>query len=110
MRSGANKNAGALPATARLAGLLRHAVARAEGISIAPGAGDTVLMTLDSVGHKNPRWRPSLLHDLDAGRRLELEDLVGVIVHKGVEHGIATPVIRVCYMMLKPYEMGIPRL
>ena len=32
--------------------------------------------------------------DLDAGRRMELEDLVGVIVHKGAQHGIPTPVIR----------------
>jgi 2-dehydropantoate 2-reductase len=84
------------------------AVARAEGVNLAPEAGDRWLTLLDSYSQQNPRWRPSLLLDLDAGRRLELEDLVGVIVHKGTRHSIPTPVIRVCYMTLKPYEMGAP--
>jgi 2-dehydropantoate 2-reductase len=84
------------------------AVARAEGINITPQAGDRILALLDSACQKNPRWRPSLLQDLDAGRRLELEDLVGVIVHKGQQHAIPTPVIRFCYMTLKPYEKGTP--
>ena len=85
------------------------AVARAEGVNLALGVGDRMLALLDSYSQRNPRWRPSLLQDLDAGRRMELEDLVGVIVHKGAQHGIPTPVIRVCYMTLKPYEMGTPR-
>ena len=84
------------------------AVARAERAHLAPEAGDRLLATLDSYSQKNPRWRPSMLQDLDAGRRLELEDITGVIVHKGTQHGIPTPVMRVCYMTLKPYEMGTP--
>jgi Ketopantoate reductase PanE/ApbA C terminal len=67
------------------------------------------LTSLESSAQKNPRWQPSLLQDLIAGRRLELEDLVGVIVHTGTRHGIPTPVIRVCYMLLKPCEMGTTR-
>lgn len=85
------------------------AVAKAEGVNLAPGAGDRFLTFVDGASQKNPRWRPSLLQDLDAGRRLELEDLVGVVVHKGTRHGIPTPVVRVCYMLLKPYEMSAPR-
>ena len=84
------------------------AVARAEGVNMEPGIGDRMLALLDDYSQKAPRWRTSLLQDLDAGRRMELEDLVGVIVHKGTRHGIPTPVIRVSYMMLKPYEMGAP--
>jgi 2-dehydropantoate 2-reductase len=84
------------------------AVARVEGVNLDLGAGDRILTILDSYSQKNPRWRPSLLQDLDAGRRLELEDITGVIVHKGTRHGIPTPVMRVCYMILKPYEMGAP--
>jgi 2-dehydropantoate 2-reductase len=84
------------------------AVAGAEGVHLEPGVGDRNLALVDSYSQKNPRWRPSLLQDLDAGRRMELEDLVGVIVHKGTQHGIPTPVIRVCYMTLKPYELGTP--
>ena len=85
------------------------AVARAEGISLAPEAGDSLLALLESLSRHNPRWRPSLLQDLDAGRRMELEDLVGVIVHRGTQHGIPIPVLRVCYMTLKPYELGASR-
>jgi 2-dehydropantoate 2-reductase len=85
------------------------AVARAEGANLAPEAGDRLLTYLDASSQKNPRWRPSLLQDLDAGRRLELDDLVGVVVHKGTHHGIPTPVVRVCYMLLKPYELGAAR-
>jgi 2-dehydropantoate 2-reductase len=85
------------------------AVARAEGANLAPEAGDRLLTYLDASSQKNPRWRPSLLQDLDAGRRLELDDLVGVVVHKGTYHGISTPVVRVCYMLLKPYELGVAR-
>ena len=84
------------------------AVARAEGIDLEPGVGDRMLAVLESYSQTNPRWRPSFLKDLDAGRRTELEDLVGIIVHKGQEHDVPTPVIRVCYMALKPYEMGTP--
>jgi class 3 adenylate cyclase len=82
------------------------AVAGAEGVRLDAGAGHRALTVLDRYHQHNPRWRPSMLQDLDAGRRLELEDLVGVIVHKGAQQGIPTPVIRVCYMLLKPYEMG----
>jgi 2-dehydropantoate 2-reductase len=82
------------------------AVAEAEGVRLDAGAGNRALTVLDRYHQHNPRWRPSMLQDLDAGRRLELEDLVGVIVHKGTQQGIPTPVIRVCYMLLKPYEMG----
>jgi 2-dehydropantoate 2-reductase len=84
------------------------AVANAEGVPLAPGAGERALTLIKSYSQKNPRWRPSLLQDLDAGRRLELEDIVGVIVHKGTQHSIPTPIMRVCYMLLKPYETGVP--
>jgi 2-dehydropantoate 2-reductase len=86
------------------------AAAGAEGVRLDVGAGNRALTVLDRYHQQNPRWRLSMLQDLDAGRRLELEDLVGVIVHKGTQQGIPTPVIRVCYMLLKPYEMGALRL
>ena len=86
------------------------AVAIAEGVNIEPTIGDRASAALEEHRQKKPRWRPSLLRALDAGRRLELEDLIGVIVHKGANHGIPTPIIRFSYMMLKPYEMGTPPL
>jgi hypothetical protein len=51
------------------------AVARAECVNLEPGVGDSTLTLLDSFSQKNPCWRPSLLQDLDAERRLDLEDL-----------------------------------
>ena len=79
-------------------------VAAAEGIPIEPGAGESVLAFLDE--QKGSPWRSSMLKDLEAGRPLELEDLIGHVVNRGGERGIPTPVLRVCYLMLKPFAQG----
>lgn len=50
--------------------------------------------------------KQSMTRDLEAGRRLELEDLIGTVVHKAEEHGIAVPVVKSCYQLLKPHELG----
>jgi 2-dehydropantoate 2-reductase len=48
----------------------------------------------------------SMRQDLDAGRRLELEGISGVIVRLGRKHGIATPVHDVAYACLRPFADG----
>ena len=49
----------------------------------------------------------SMQKDLAAGRPLELEDLIGVFVHKGKELGVPTPTIKRYYDLLKPHEHGV---
>jgi 2-dehydropantoate 2-reductase len=82
-----------------------------EGIAVARAGG--VALPEDLLGHfkkfvgaVDPQMRPSMYYDLQAGRRLELEDLVGVVVRKGRELGVQTPLTFALYAALKPYASG----
>jgi len=84
------------------------AVARAHGIPIA----DDFWEQQRRVGHSitDPMMRPSMYYDLEAGKPLELDDLLGVIIRLGQEHGVATPLTFAMYAALKPYANGKPEL
>ena len=79
------------------------AVGRAEGVRLAPDAEADALAILTNFP---PDVVASMRHDLDAGRRLELEGISGTIVRLGTKHGIATPVHDVAYACLKPFVDG----
>ena len=82
-------------------------VAQAAGIVMDPDKNaERMLNLFESQKTRTPKSRPSLLVDLDKGRPMELEDLVGIIVHKGAELGVETPIIGMCYELLKPYANG----
>jgi 2-dehydropantoate 2-reductase len=49
-----------------------------------------------------------MLHDLEAGRRLELDWLTGAIVRLGAQRGVATPVSVEVYEALAPLKEGTP--
>jgi 2-dehydropantoate 2-reductase len=51
-----------------------------------------------------------MLHDLLAGRRLELESLNGTVVRLGRERGVPTPLNFAIYAALRPYAQGVPVL
>jgi 2-dehydropantoate 2-reductase len=53
-----------------------------------------------------PEMKASMLNDLEAGNRLELDWLAGKVVALGRQHGIATPLQEAVYAILKPYRMG----
>lgn len=88
---------------ATMAGICRRAETRSlarrmmeEALSVAAALGITVRKTIDerlagaeSVGEH----RTSMLQDLEAGRRLELDALMGVVVELGRLTGVATPAI-----------------
>ena len=50
--------------------------------------------------------RSSMLQDLEAGKRLELDWLTGAVVRLGEEAGVGTPVSRECYEALAPFRGG----
>ncbi len=79
------------------------AVARAEGVRLPPDAPHAALAFLQSLP---PDVVASMRHDLDAGRRLELEGISGTIARLGRRHAIATPVHDVAYACLKPFADG----
>lgn len=73
-------------------------VGRAEGARLEDGMGQRVLehyrrLPADSVN--------SLLADRLAGRRMEVDARNGVIVRKGEQHGIATPLNRMAVALLE---------
>jgi len=94
-----------------VAGLFREAVAeivavaRAKGIALPADAAERTLQAMENFP---PTVRPSMLVDLDRGRRIELEGLSGAVVRAGREAGVDTPVHRIAYAALKPYLNGAP--
>ncbi len=80
-------------------------VAKACGITMPEGFVDSTMKMLK--GYAN--WvRPSMLVDLMAGRRLELEATIGTIVRLGREKGVETPINSTIYRALLPHLNGAP--
>ena len=63
-------------------------VGRARGVRL---PADIAAATLAQVADMPREGRPSMLEDLEAGRRLELPWLSGAVVRLGKEAGVATP-------------------
>ena len=80
------------------------AVAQAEGIAL--GKSDIQSVSASIKEFMPPNWRGSLVTDLEAGRRLEVEWLHGAIHRLGKKHDIDTPFHRVVLGTLMPYVRG----
>jgi 2-dehydropantoate 2-reductase len=76
-----------------------EAVGQARGVAL---SSNIVASTLELAEGFAPETKPSLLVDLEAGRRLELEALSGTVVRYGRASSVATPVHDVIYAALKP--------
>lgn len=79
-------------------------VAQARGITLAGSLPDEAVERF--FGGMPAHYKPSLLVDLEQGRRLELEAWNGALSQLGQEMGISTPVNDVVYACLKPYVNG----
>ena len=78
-------------------------VARASGIAIAGDVVDRIEMYTSSIP---PTTRSSLLIDLSAGKRIEVESLPGSVVRRGRAVGVPTPMMHALYAVLKPHAEG----
>ena len=89
---------------ALLSGIMQEveALARAQDISLDP---DVLQKSLDFMDNAAPHIKPSMQLDVEAGRRTELESMVGVIGRKGRELSIPTPVADFVYASLQPVEL-----
>jgi 2-dehydropantoate 2-reductase len=79
------------------------AVGRAHGVPIPGGQRERVrrfALALEPGGYS------SLYTDLTAGRRTELETLLGTVVRLGRTHGVPTPACRTIYAALLPHELA----
>lgn len=79
------------------------AVARASGIAVSEQIIDRVTKYMDAVP---PGMRSSLLIDLAAGKKLEVEALQGEVVRRGEALGVPTPIMSTLYAVLKPHAQG----
>jgi 2-dehydropantoate 2-reductase len=94
-------------------GLLRNVILEAASVALAEDVMITeeeVDATLESISRMPPGVKPSMMVDLEAGRRIELDTFNGAIVRFGKKHGVDTPLNYVIYSALKPYENGTPTI
>jgi 2-dehydropantoate 2-reductase len=85
------------------------------GETVAVGRASAVMLAADYAEHvmplPYPAWaKPSMLVDLEAGRRPELDAITGTVVRLGREHAVATPANAAIYAALKPYAWGTPNV
>lgn len=76
-----------------------------RGISLDEDLVENFLSILDN---KPPNTKPSMLLDLEKGRRLEVESIQGTALRLGEQLGVTTPVNRLIYAALKSHKVGPP--
>jgi 2-dehydropantoate 2-reductase len=81
-------------------------VARAQGVVL---ADDYVKGTLTAIDTLPAEMKASMLHDLEAGRRLEAPWLSGAVVRMAAQAGMDAPISRALYAAVKPYLNGNAR-
>jgi 2-dehydropantoate 2-reductase len=79
------------------------ALAAAEGVTLSPDRFDTLMEYMNNIP---PTTRSSLLIDLEAGKRIEVEALQGAALRRAERHGIAMPIISTLYAVLRPHAGG----
>jgi 2-dehydropantoate 2-reductase len=80
-----------------------EAVARAEGVPVAADVVDRIVPYIDAIPGT---MRSSLLMDLQAGKRIEVEALQGTVVRRGAARGVPTPIMSTLYSVLKLHAGG----
>jgi 2-dehydropantoate 2-reductase len=78
-------------------------VARASGINVAADVRDKIATYTGGIPAST---RSSLLIDLQAGKRIEVESLPGSVVRRGRAVGVPTPIMQGLYAVLRPWSMG----
>ena len=101
VRSGALGRSGELMECCRWVVDEAVAVARGEGIDLAP---DALMERVRAVASATAENKSSMLQDLERGRRTEIDAINGWIAQKGAEHGLACPVNRTLTLLVKAAE------
>ena len=81
------------------------ALAEAEGVQLSSDRFETLELYMNSIP---PSTRSSLLIDLEAGKRIEIEALQGAAIRRAAKHRLAMPIISTLYAVLKPWANGPP--
>ncbi len=81
-----------------------EAVARAEGVPVAADVVDRIVPYIDAIPGS---MRSSLLIDLQAGKRIEVEALQGSVVRRAARLGVPVPIMSTLYAVLKLHSHGV---
>lgn len=73
-------------------------IAKAEGIN---NSENLVKDGLDALAMMCPEGKTSMLQDVEAGRKTEVDMFAGTVIELGKKHGIATPYNQVLYEMVQ---------
>jgi 2-dehydropantoate 2-reductase len=82
------------------------AVGKAHGMQFKPGIVDEKVAGIKAEADS---FRSSLQYDLEHGRPLELDDLLGAVVRKGHEKGIPVPGSAALVTTLQKFKHGAPK-
>ena len=80
-----------------------EAVARASGVALPAGLVERIATYVDSIPGPT---RSSLLIDLQQGKPIEVEALVGAVVRRGEKTAVPTPIMTALYAVLRPHANG----
>jgi 2-dehydropantoate 2-reductase len=80
-----------------------EAVARAAGVPVAADVVDRIVPYIDAIPGT---MRSSLLIDLQAGKRIEVEALQGSVVRRAAALGVPVPIMTTLYSVLKLHAAG----
>jgi 2-dehydropantoate 2-reductase len=82
-----------------------EAVARAAGVPVAADVVDRIVPYIAGIPGS---MRSSLLIDLQAGKRIEVEALQGSVVRRAAALGVPVPILATLYSVLKLHAAGAP--
>jgi len=82
-----------------------ESVARAEGVDVPEGMADRVA---GYIGKIPGTTRSSLLIDLQQGKPIEVEALLGAVCRRAARRKVQVPIISALYSVLKPHAAGTP--
>lgn len=77
-------------------------LAEKKGIQLATEDIQKYIAVLDTL---SPDGKTSMLQDIEAGRKTEVEIFAGTVNALGCEYGVATPVNQVLYRMIRTLEL-----
>lgn len=77
------------------------AIARAQGYNLDP---QEEVESARAILFRAGPTKPSMLQDVEAGRRTEIDVINGAVVQAGVQHGIDAPLNRAMVALVKGYE------
>jgi 2-dehydropantoate 2-reductase len=78
-------------------------IATAEGYPMPPATVDLVHWLFSQPGSQ---YGPSMLEDVEHGRKTEGEHVIGDMVDRAARHGIAAPILTAARCNLQVYELN----